>query len=470
VPELRSNTQLGPYTITQILPSGKGGMARVYQADWRRDSRTETVSVAIKFANTADDKPSGSNTSARMTPEEYEAFCSDALHNEVDILRQLRHPGLVRLYPIPWREGMRRDPYVVRATGLAREPWFCVMEYLGGGSLNQLLKHRDRLEPRMAVEIAYQIAAALDYMHAKGFFHLDVKPNNILFREPFDPAVSPEAVLIDFGIAKRRRQSDVEAGTLEYSPPERVAVITGEEPPEKAGQNPPVDVYAVGVLLYRMLAGRLPFSGHSRSSLASAILRSDPAPVRQFAPEIVPELDSLVRRTLSKKPEDRPTAHDLVLKLDEAMAPPRFLTVDGPPKHSAHAFTAGWRGFSGWMAATIILGGLSLAQVGVLLGVAPNPFAPPIPTATLTVTRTPPATPTPTSIVATSTMPPTAIASPTEISTATSESAPPTEAPTQVTAQPPTRTPVPTRTATPTLRPTPVPTPAPATSTPTPGG
>jgi serine/threonine-protein kinase len=461
MPNLAPNTQLGPYTILEMLPTGKGGMARVYKATWQPRGQPEAVTVVVKVANTAADGAG----SREMTPQELEAFYYDALNNEVEVLKTLRHPNVVRLYPIPWDQSMKSDPYIARATRVEGMPWFCGMEYLGGGSLNEVLEKHKKLEPRIAVEIAYQVASGLDYMHSRDYAHLDVKPDNILLRRPLQHGFCPEAVLIDFGIARRKRQRGLEAGSLHYMSPERVQLMKGATAPELGADAPPVDVYAVGVLLYQMLTGHLPFSGHSRDSLTSEILKSEPAPPSRFNHEIAGPLEKLILSALAKQPAQRPTAHQVVLRLDEALPPPRFSKDGGsaPPLivKAGSPWPARLLGATTtvFLATTVVEGAMLAGLIGSVRATpTPAPSAPAVattsaPTMVVVPTMTPaPTTPPPTSPPPSPTVAP--IVQPTEAPKAT-----PTPPPLSTAV--PTRTPAPTRTPTPTLAPTTPPTAAP---------
>jgi serine/threonine protein kinase len=333
MPVLKTGSRLGPYTVLDLLRVG--GMACIYLAQYDPPDGGTPARVAVKLANTAADVPRDRSKSA----QELEAFYYEALSNEVEVLKKLHHPNIVRLQPIPW--GIKRDPYIARATNVTGAPWFCAMDYLPGGSVAQLTEAHKPLEPKLAVEVAYQLALALDYMHAKGYAHLDVKPDNILLRQslgdegggpPHGPQAEacPQAVLIDFGIARRHHETGLEAGSLPYMPPEMIPLVNGARAPELGVSSPPVDVYAVGVLLYQLLTGHLPFSGRSDTHVTTAILRSDPTRPSVYNHELPTNLEELVLQIMQKDPERRPTAQELVLLLDGAVSP-RVFAAAAPP-------------------------------------------------------------------------------------------------------------------------------------------
>jgi serine/threonine-protein kinase len=244
----------------------------------------------------------------------------------VEILRELHHPHIVRLYPL--EEGPRAV-YSKRIPETGQ--WYFAMELLEGGSLEELLKRRSPLPIEVAVEIGYQVAMALEYLHARGVAHRDIKPNNILFRRPVQEGI--EAVLVDFGLAQRQRARGLEAGTLLYMAPEQIE----QEKGGTARPDPrPADIYALGVVLYRMVTGRLPFEGRSREQLTSAIRKSMPTRPSLLRRETPAPLDDLIFEMLAKDPERRPSASLVARRLNEAVPwHRRFLEEDGKSERTS---------------------------------------------------------------------------------------------------------------------------------------
>lgn len=314
---VHERSRIGPYIVERVLPSGEGGFALVVVA--RRHLQDELgEQVAIKIAKTWVRGKDREKTSELV--DSYER----ALRNEVETLRQLYHPGIVRIYPIPLDE--RRVSYIARERRIKGAPWYFVMEYLAGGSVEEMIKRHGRLDVALAVEIVQQVAGALDYLHRKGFAHLDVKPSNILLRRPLLAGAPPEAVLVDFGAAQKAiRRAEVEAGALVYLPPERVRIMLGEQPPESVKDKAAVDIYSLGVAFYYMLTGQLPFSGR-RSSVTTAILKKNVTRPSAIVPRIKEYrgLEELVLAMLEKRPEMRPKALEVIRQLDQGVHPPRF--------------------------------------------------------------------------------------------------------------------------------------------------
>lgn len=403
MPEPTVGTTIGPFTILEAMPAGHGGMARVFIAVVGQHAAAAGVDnleslpdrVALKIARVL--APDG-----MPTPSD-QAFYFEALSNEVETLKRLRHPNIVRLFPIP--RGLPRNPYAARATELDGAPWFCAMEYLGGGSLESRLKALGILPLPEALEIAYQIGLALDHIHVKGMTHLDMKPDNILFRYPVGAAGSTlrnlQPVLIDFGIAAKMSKVGPQAGSIPFMAPERVRMMRGEVAPELAADLAKADVYGLGVLLYRMVAGHLPYENLPRDQLTSAILDTQPKSPRQLNPSLSAKIDEIVMATLAKEPGQRPSINEVVTRLDEAM----IARPPAPPLSRAHPRAAPGRRS---LLTVLLIVALSLCTIVSLVegGLLANILTQPTVTPTLVATITATLEPTPT-ITATVTQAPT---------------------------------------------------------------
>lgn len=429
--EIRAGSLVGPYTVVEALPQGRGGMARVCKASLPMpDGSFHPVALKIMHTEYKD-------------PQE-EQFFRDAINNEVEVLRRLRHPNVVRVYPIPL--GSRKaTPYIARDTDMPGAPWYFVMEYLGGSSLDGMIKRRKQLPVRDAVEVACQIAMALEHLHSKGIAHRDIKPDNVLYRVDPDTTGRVEPVLVDFGIAAKLQRVGLQAGSIFYMSPERVQVVSGMLPPERVVNQAAGDVYGLGVMLYQMLTGRRPFEGHTRSSVTSAILKTTPALPRKYRPEIPPGLEQLIMQMMSKDPALRPSAAEALASMEQLVPAPRVV-----PKE----LTTSKR--SGSPVPWVISAVTTLGMIGAL---ATNPLvreelggddSTPAPTAVVTEAALPEETLPPSTEEAGPTSEATErVAAPTELPTRTA--VPPTEAPTRRA----TPTSVPTRTPRPTWTPAP---------------
>lgn len=293
-----------PYRIMRRIGRQQGNMGDVYLATTGETGAAEqqpSPLVVIKITR---------------VDEKHGEFYKATLENEVDRLRRLKHPGIVRLYPIQ-KVNLRNLPYMAQSN-LPGRPWFSVMEYLAGDSLANLLHEQTRLDIGVALEIARNLAVTLDYLHNLNQVHLDIKPENILFRQPLRSGTEPQPVLIDFGIARTVGQAGLEAGTLQWSAPERVRFVRGDKPPETVVRpSPSMDIYALGMVLYVMIAGRLPFADRSKKGITTAILEGNPTAPSLYQPVIHKELDDLILMTLAADPAQRPRADELARAIEE---------------------------------------------------------------------------------------------------------------------------------------------------------
>lgn len=270
---LLGRTLAGRYELLAVL--GRGGMATVYQA--RQPALDRLVAVKVIAPSFASE------------PNFVERF-----RREARTVARLHHPHILTIYDFGDDAGLL----------------YLVTELIEGGTLRDYL--RGPLPIPSALAILEQVGAALDYAHQQGIIHRDVKPGNIFLRG----GDRQQAVLADFGIAKvvadtagpALTQSGVGMGTPEYIAPEQAL---GQPVDGRA------DLYALGVILYEMLAGRPPFrlEGESDTPIALALrqIRETPPPPRAFNPALSPALEAVVLRALAKRPDDRyPTGAALV--------------------------------------------------------------------------------------------------------------------------------------------------------------
>lgn len=188
-------------------------------------------------------------------------------------------------------------PHIVAVTDTGEEQGFAylVMEWLEGATLEDVLRAKHRLSPQEATEFLRPIAEALQVAHDEGIVHRDIKPSNIHISK------TGFVKVLDFGIAKIVGASAAEAsrvaGTLNYMSPEQ---LNGEAIDRRA------DIYSLGVMLYRMLAGTLPFKGDSQGEVMLQHLSATPPPLCSLCPDIAPQIAKEVERSLSKNAIERP--------------------------------------------------------------------------------------------------------------------------------------------------------------------
>ena len=218
---------------------------------------------------------------------------------EAQAAASLSHPNIVSIYDVG-RDG---------------ETHFIVMEYVDGHNLNEVIRDRAPLQTEEAVRIAAQICDALDHAHHNQIIHRDIKPHNILIGK------NGRVKVTDFGIARAVTSSTITqtgsvVGSVHYFSPEHAkGVATGEKS----------DIYSLGIVLYQMLTGRLPFLGESPISVALKHLQEPFEEPRLVNPHIPQSVENIILRAMRKNPQERyPTAKRMLEDLETCLQPQRL--------------------------------------------------------------------------------------------------------------------------------------------------
>jgi eukaryotic-like serine/threonine-protein kinase len=253
--------KIGKYDILSQL--GEGASSVVYLAEDRFNDRK----VAVKLAR----------TDAGTGEEEARRF-ERLFLNEASLAGRLNHPNIVGVYDAVV-EGDQR---------------YIVMEYVPGGSLKKYCSEATLLPLRQAVLVIFKMCRALDYAFQNGVIHRDIKPANILLSERDDIKVS------DFGTAKishaTHTQIDGFLGSPAYMSPEQI----NEEMPSVQ-----TDIYSLGVVMYELLTGRLPFRADNAVTMINKILNEDPVPIRTLRPDLPEKLVEIVAKAMHRNPKRR---------------------------------------------------------------------------------------------------------------------------------------------------------------------
>jgi hypothetical protein len=339
--DLQPGSEFGPYRV--VAPLGRGGMAAVYRAHDPALDRD----VALK-----------------VLPAEFlhdPAFAA-RFKQEAQVAARLEHPHIVPVHAFGIESG---------------RPWMA-MRLLAGGSLAERVR-RGPLTPRDAAAVLRGVANALDYAHAHGIVHRDVKPANVLLDEAGRP------YLADFGIARMLEGSPVvtATGLIQGSP-----TYMAPEQAMGAKVDRLADVYALGVMAFECLTGRAPYTGPTPVAI---LMKHVQEPVPQPAPaELAPALAAVVRRCLAKSPAERwPSAGAFAAALEQAAAgvpstagagAVPTLTVPPTPAPGATRVRSGpserrwaWRAAAAALALGALVGG------GLLASRRLRPPAPPVP-------------------------------------------------------------------------------------------
>lgn len=261
----------GRYEIREII--GVGGMSVVYKAYDNIDDRV----VAIKILK-----------DEFLTNEEFKR----RFKNESKAIAVLSHPNIVRVYNVSFGDRLQ----------------YIVMEYVDGITLKEYIEQQGVINWKEAVHFVGQILAALQHAHDKGIVHQDIKPQNIMLLQDGTIKVT------DFGIARFSRSdyhtiTDKAIGSVHYISPEQAR---GEMTDEKA------DIYSIGVVLYEMLTGQLPFQSDSVVSVALMQLQQEPVRPREIIPTIPLGLEQVTIRAMQKNPQSRyRSAAEMLMDINE---------------------------------------------------------------------------------------------------------------------------------------------------------
>jgi serine/threonine-protein kinase len=271
---------LGPGTVVDeryklVSRLGAGGMADVFLAEDEQLGRK--VALKLLYQRFAED------------PGFVERF-----RREAQAAAGLQHPNVVSVYDRGAYDGT----------------YYIAMEYLPGRSLKQLIRQEAPLDPIRAIDLTLQILKAARFAHRRGVIHRDLKPHNVIVDD------SDNAKVTDFGIARAGASDMTETGsimgTAQYLSPEQAqghAVSAGS------------DLYSIGVVLYEMLTGRVPFDAESAVTIALKHVSEAPPPMAVLNPDVPTELDQVVMWALNKNPVDRPAnADQFITALEQARA------------------------------------------------------------------------------------------------------------------------------------------------------
>ncbi|HVV16921.1 MAG TPA: serine/threonine-protein kinase [Polyangia bacterium] len=284
--------RLDQYQLDDLL--ARSGMASIFRA-----TDTETgESVALKIPH----------------PQlESDVVFFERFKREEQMGQRLDHPAVVKVL-----------------TPRAKSRMYIAMEYVDGRSLRSIIQADGPLPRERALDIARQIAEALEYLHRQGVVHRDIKPENILL------TANGKVKILDFGIAldeSKRRLTwtglSATLGTPDYMAPEQIGGRRGDAR---------TDVYAVGTLLYEMLTKNLPFNSTNATALLRAKANEDPRPPSYYEPKLDPALEAIVMRSIQRAPRDRyHTAEALLADLRDPQAALQRAPEAPRPRRGARA-------------------------------------------------------------------------------------------------------------------------------------
>ena len=318
----RLRAALAPtYELGEELPGG--GMSRVFLATERALGRRVVVKV--------------------LPPELAAGVNRERFQREIQLAASLQHPHIVPLL----------------AAGEDAELLYYTMPFIEGESLRACVARKGRLSVREVMRILHDVVDALAYAHGRGVVHRDIKPGNILTH-------GSHALVTDFGVAKAisaalpgtgMTTTGMAIGTPAYMAPEQLAA--------DPTADHRIDLYAVGLLAYELLAGASPFASKSPTETMAAQFTRDPPPLETIRDDVPPALASLVRRLLAKRPDDRPADAQQVLAALEALPVPQGSAT---PTASVRARTPRERRMKQAALVAVVL--LALAVAGIAGAIA----------------------------------------------------------------------------------------------------
>lgn len=267
---MRPGERIDDYTI--VAKIGEGGMSVVYVAAHTSD-RTRVVVKELKDEHRFDQQ------------------LVDRFLREAAILQELRHPHLARVFACLERDGK----------------YYMIQEYLSGGSLADLMRDRAPYSESDALRWCRDALRAMNYAHENGIVHRDLKPSNLMLDDQRQIRVIDFGIARTFGDARLTRTGDGTLGTAEYMSPEQILS------PDKIDHL--TDVYSMGIVLYELLSGAVPFEGETPFAVQEKITRHTPPPLRQLGRGVVPmnprstgidaKLAKIVFRAIEKRPQRR---------------------------------------------------------------------------------------------------------------------------------------------------------------------
>jgi tRNA A-37 threonylcarbamoyl transferase component Bud32 len=260
---------IGQYQVDGLI--GQGGMAEVYRAHHMNLKREAAIKVL--------------SPNLALDPDFRRRF-----EREAQTIAALIHPNIVQVFDFGENAGN----------------FYMAMNFIKGDNLATYLSRVGKLPLETALPILQDIAAALDFAHAQGVVHRDVKPSNVMVQPIDTPTATPtfpyKAILTDFGLARLvtgaggHTQTGV-LGTLSYIAPEQIT--------DSRNVTTSADIYALGIIAYQMVTARIPFEGENPGEILMAHLQKTPADPRTYNPELPIYVSSAILRALSKQPADR---------------------------------------------------------------------------------------------------------------------------------------------------------------------
>lgn len=300
--ELKPGTKVGEYELEDKL--GEGGFGTVYKATHPLIGKVAAVKVLSRQYSTQ--------------PDMVSRFISEAR-----AVNQIQHSYIIDIFSFGRLPDGRH---------------YFVMEYLKGMPLEDYIEERGRLAPAIAVSCLRGVAKALDAAHAKGIAHRDLKPDNVFLVENEDGSFKPK--LLDFGIAKLLSEDDQSSHKTKTGAPLGTPYYMSPEQCRGRDVDHRTDIYAFGVMTYKMLTGQVPFDGEDYMTILLKQMSEEPEPPSSLVPELNPQIDESVAWMMKKSPSERPpNLVTAVRSLESAVTAAGIDMPTPPPPTGVYAAT-----------------------------------------------------------------------------------------------------------------------------------
>jgi len=293
---------IGAFTIEQKLATS--GMSEIHLA---HETKRPNFKMVLKM---------------QLTSGAKEAY-AEVLRQEAMLLNQMRHPNIVRIYPVHV-EGVKNKVFSAQAQELAELPWYFVMEYVSGGDMLSYTEIIKSFPLGWRLEMFYQLLLTVEYIHDQGWAHCDLKPSNILFRGAPNANSFPRVALVDFGSVSPLDRLLRPSGTVRYSPPEMLEAI---ENPRSMDQVKPskVDIWALGAVLFELVTGRFMINEQDHDSAVAAVKRGQYDDLQEMDPTVPRSLARLVNFMTQRDAGRRPTPSRVIEIIEQDVMLPPFV-------------------------------------------------------------------------------------------------------------------------------------------------
>jgi serine/threonine protein kinase len=293
---------IGAFTIEQKLATS--GMSNIYLC---HETKRPNFKMVLKI---------------QLTTGAKEAY-GEVLRQEATLLNQMRHPYIVRIYPL-LVEGMKQRVFSAQEPNWPDSPWYFVMEYISGGVLENYTEVIKKFPLGWRLELIYRLLLTVEYMHDQGWAHCDLKPSNVVFRSAPNANTMPRIALVDFGSLSPADQLLRPSATVRYSSPEMLEAI---ENPRLIGNVKPnkSDMWALGALIFEVITGRALINETEKNAAVAAVLRGHYDDMQELDPTVPRSLARLVDFMTQRDAARRPTPARVIEIIEQDVMLPPFV-------------------------------------------------------------------------------------------------------------------------------------------------